>query len=414
MQTDRVILHCDCNSYFASVELLDYPQYKDKPVAVCGNPEERHGIILAKNETAKKYNIQTAETVWQALRKCPQLILLRPHHKKYAYYSKIINQIYSQYTDRVEAFSVDESWLDVTGTWRLFAKSPKELADMLRCRVKAETGITISVGVSFNKVFAKLGSDYKKPDATTVIMPPQMESIVYPMKVENLLFVGKNAKETLNAVGVYTIGDLAAQSETALKAMLGKTGVMLGRYARGEDTEPVAAIGEKRPIKSIGKGLTFKRDLLGIADINTAATALADSVAAKLRANGLWANCVQITIKDKNLKSFTRQKHLETPTNLGKTIKTEAVTLVKQNWNITNGIRMLTVTVKNLQPDAGAYQLSFLQPEKDENEEKQQKLEQAMDKIREKYGKNIIKQGSILNNGIGIEYMDDEQVGEDV
>ncbi|MDO5603191.1 MAG: DNA polymerase IV, partial [Oscillospiraceae bacterium] len=220
----RVILHCDCNSFYASVELLSHPELAASPVAVCGSVEDRRGIILAKNEAAKRKGVQTAETVWQAKRKCPDLVLLPPHHEKYAAISKKINEIYARYTDRVEPFSVDESWLDVTDTLHLFAKSGKELADRLRAEVKAETGVSISVGVSFNKVLAKLGSDYKKPDATTVIGEKELRELVWPMPVERLLFVGGKTRETLRLMGIHTIGQLAAAPPDALADRLGKLG----------------------------------------------------------------------------------------------------------------------------------------------------------------------------------------------
>ena len=206
---ERWVLHCDCNSFYASVELLAHPELRQKCVAVCGDPESRHGIILAKNEPAKKLGVKTAETIWQAKRKCPDLVLLPPHRELYRKYYRIINTIYQRYTDRVEPFSIDESWLDVTGSWQLFEKSPAALADRLRAEVKAATGLTISVGVSFNKVFAKLGSDYKKPDATTLISRQNYKDILWPLPVGQMLFVGRSAEEKLQGLGVRTIGGRA-------------------------------------------------------------------------------------------------------------------------------------------------------------------------------------------------------------
>lgn len=205
-EEQRVIFHCDCNSFYASVELLRYPELRGVPVAVCGSPDDRHGIILAKNEPAKRYGVQTAETVWSALRKCPGLKLLPPHHGQYREMSRAVNAIYARYTDRIEPFGIDESWLDMTQTWRLFGSSPAGVADAVRRAVKAETGLTISVGVSFNKVFAKLGSDYKKPDAVTVIDTENFRRIVWPLPVNTLLYVGRSAQNTLAGLGVRNIG----------------------------------------------------------------------------------------------------------------------------------------------------------------------------------------------------------------
>ena len=221
---DRWVLHCDCNSFYASVELLDHPHLRDKPVAVCGDPESRHGIILAKNEAAKAFGVTTAETVWQALRKCPDLVLLAPSRKKYLHYSKIINTIYNEYTDLVEPFGIDESWLDVSGSYSLFAPSPRALAHLLRQRIKEETGLTISVGVSFNKVFAKLGSDYKKPDAVTVISRLNYRQLVWPMPASALLYVGRRVQDQLHRLGIDTIGQLAAADPAVLESSLGKLG----------------------------------------------------------------------------------------------------------------------------------------------------------------------------------------------
>jgi len=207
---DRTILHCDLNSFFASVELLSHPDLRDVPMAVCGDPEKRHGIILAKNEPAKRCGIVTAETIWQAKKKCPDLVLLPPHHDLYQVYSRKVNDIYEQYTDLVEPFGIDESWLDLTGTLHLFGDDARSVADGIRKRVREELGLTLSVGVSFNKVFSKLGSDYKKPDATTVISRENWREVVFPLPVGSLLFVGHAAQNTLRQYGVTTIGQLAA------------------------------------------------------------------------------------------------------------------------------------------------------------------------------------------------------------
>ena len=203
---DRVILHCDLNSFYASVELLDHPELRDRPVAVCGDPNSRHGIILAKNEPAKRYKVQTAETIWQARRKCPELVLLPAHHWKYRDYSRRVNAVYERYTDLVEPFSIDESWLDITGSLHLFGGDAKALADEIRRVLREELGLTVSVGVSFNKIFAKMGSDYKKPDATTVISRENYQELLWPLPITSLLFVGRSAAAALEHYGVHHRG----------------------------------------------------------------------------------------------------------------------------------------------------------------------------------------------------------------
>ena len=207
---DRTILHCDLNSFYASVELLSRPDLRERPVAVCGDPASRKGIILAKNEPAKRFGVKTAETIWQAREKCPDLVLLPPHHELYRKFSRLVNHIYGQYTDLVEPFGIDESWLDITGSMHLFGGDAAAIAGAIRARVRRELGLTLSVGVSFNKVFAKLGSDYRKPDATTVIPPDHWREIVWPLPLGNLLYAGPAAQRALSRYGVGTIGDLAA------------------------------------------------------------------------------------------------------------------------------------------------------------------------------------------------------------
>lgn len=278
----RVILHCDLNSFFASVELLEHPELREKPVAVCGNPSTRHGIILAKNEAAKHFQVKTAETIWQARKKCPDLILLPSHHHKYRHYSKLVNGIYQRYTDLVEPFGIDESWLDVTGTLHLFGKNGRELADELREVIRTELGLTISVGVSYNKVFAKLGSDYKKPDATTVIAPSNWQSIVWPLPVSDLLFVGRASQRILHRYGIETIGQLAHADRAMLEEVMGKQGAQLHDYAWGRGDNPVRPAGNRPPPKSIGNGMTFRHNLTNWDEIRSGLDLLCDSVAVRL------------------------------------------------------------------------------------------------------------------------------------
>ena len=283
---DRIILHCDLNSFYASVELRSRPDLRNVPVAVCGDPTSRHGIILAKNEPAKKFGVQTAETIWQAKKKCPELVLLPPHHKLYRQVSKEVNTIYEQYTDLVEPFGIDESWLDVTHTLHLFGGDAKALADHLRQRMKQEMGLTLSVGVSFNKVFAKLGSDYRKPDATTVVSRENWQRLVWPLPVGALLYVGGAARKILAQFGVKTIGELAACKRDALETLMGKMGVQLHDYANGLDTDPVRSRYEPEMVKSVGNGTTFPKNLTTAEQVRGGVAVLADSVATRLRHSG--------------------------------------------------------------------------------------------------------------------------------
>ena len=394
---DRVILHCDCNGFFASVECALNPALKDVPMAVGGSVEARHGIILAKNELAKKYNIQTAETIYSAKKKCPSLVIVPPHHDLYEEYSQRVNDIYLEYTDLVEKFGIDESWLDVTGSQQLFG-SGEEIAAAIRKRVREEIGITISVGVSFNKVFAKLGSDYKKPDATTVISRDNFKEIVYPLPVGDLLFVGRRTKEALSRLHIETIGDLALSNEASVKKLLGKAGEVIHRYARGDDDSPVDPHANDE-VKSVGNGMTFRRDLCGERDIMCGVSHLSESIAVRMRRKGVKCTVVQVTIKDPDLHSIQRQEKLSSPTNLARDIADKAMEIIKHNWNMKNPIRMLTVTGGGIIPEDSSTQISFFDTEKDPRREN---LEKALDKIRDKYGNDAVKSANIIDNDLGI------------
>lgn len=390
----RVILHCDLNCFFASVELLDKPALWEVPVAVCGDPASRHGIILAKNEPAKKRGIQTAETVWQAKKKCPVLVLLPPHHELYREYSQKVNAIYERFTDLVEPFGIDESWLDVTGSLHLFGGDAKALADRIRQTVKAETGLTVSVGVSFNKVFAKLGSDLKKPDATTVIDYDHWQETVWPLPLGDMLFAGKAAQRTLGQYGIETIGQLAALPEALPEQLLGKMGRQLWRYANGLDDSPVRPRHEAEPVKSVGNGTTFPEDLVRWAQIREGLAPLCDSVATRLRQQGLYAGGVSVALKGADFKTVSRQTRLSEPTHLMRELWTTAQTLARQIWKAPTPIRAMTVTALYITDSADSYtQLDLLGAVAAEKNEKQEKLETAVDTIRSKYGSDAITFG---------------------
>ncbi len=410
MTKDRTILHCDCNSFFASVELLSLPELRDKPVAVCGDPEHRHGIILAKNEHAKKYGVNTAETIWQAKRKCPDLILIPPHHERYSKYSKIINKIYEGFTSQVEPFGIDESWLDVTGSLHLFGDG-ETIANTIRERIRSELGLTVSVGVSFNKVFAKLGSDLKKPDATSVITRENFKKVIWPLPANSLLYVGKVAADILARHGVHTIGELASFDRGTISYLLGKTGETILDFANGIDESPVAYIGESRELKSVGNGMTFKRNLVSQADIRLGVKVLADSVATRLRAHGMKCRTVQVLIRDPDFKSISRQRKLPRPTNLTKEMSDTATDIITKAWKAGAPIRMVTITGSQLVPEnEAAEQLDLFSGINEKESEKQEKLERAIDQIRGRYGHGAISMGMIpQDNDLGLgDYVDEE------
>ena len=392
---DRVILHCDLNCFFASVELLRYPALRDVPVAVCGDPESRHGIVLAKNEAAKQLGVKTAETIWQARQKAPHLITLPPHHGLYREYSRKVNAIYGQYTDLVEPFGIDESWLDITNSMHLFGGDGKAIADQLRERLREELGLTISVGVSFNKIFAKLGSDYKKPDATTVIDRGNWQAIVWPLPVGDLLGVGRSTQKLLRQYGVETIGQLAAFPRQTLETLLGKHGTQLHDYANGLENSPVRPQHEAEPVKSVGNGTTFPQNLTRWEEVRSGLAVLSDSVAGRLRRQGLYCGGVALTIRNAQFRQFSRQVRLDAPTHLQKDIYQTALSLARQSWHAPDPIRALTVTALYLSDGADSFQqLDLLDGAAAQREEKQERLEQAMDAIRGKYGKGAISFGN--------------------
>lgn len=391
---DRIILHCDLNCFFASVELLDKPALQNVPVAVCGDPASRHGIILAKNEPAKRMGVQTAETVWQAKQKCPHLILLPPHHSLYADYSRRVNAIYGQYTDLVEPFGIDESWLDVTGSLHLFGGDARQLADDIRARLRQELRLTISVGVSFNKVFAKLGSDYKKPDATTVISRENWRDMVWPLPVGDLLFVGRAARRTLSQFGVETIGQLAACKPELLEQLMGKAGLQLYRYANGLDDAPVRPQHEQEPVKSVGNSTTFPENLTRWEQVRGGLQMLCDSVAARLRQQGLYCGGIAVGVRDAQFRTVSRQMRLPGPTHLMRDIYGAALELTGRIWKAPNPVRLLSVTALYITDSADSYQqLDLLAGDATACDRRQEQLESAMDAIRGKYGRDAISFG---------------------
>ena len=409
----RLIFHCDCNNFFASCECLDHPELKSVPLAVAGDPENRVGVVVAKNELAKKYGVKTTDTVWQAKRKCPDLVFVPPRHHLYKEISNRINDIYHEYTEYVEPASIDESYLDMTGAPDFYGMTAREMADALRDRIRTEIGVTISVGVSFNKIFAKMGSDYKKPDATTEITPDNYREILWPLPVSDLMFAGKAAVAVLNKKSIHTIGDLARQPKERMRDLLGKGGDQLWLYANGLDTEPVRKWGDAPEIKSVSRGMTFKRDLVTEEEIRTGVAVLVDHVAMSLRRHGLKGAVINIQIKTPDLRVISRQTSLDHYTYLQHEIQEIAMRLIRGNWTIGEKAptRAITVGVTKLLPsDQAGEQMDMFdllvttnvgKPIKAQRE-KHEKLEAAVDSIRRRFGNQMITLGYQQNEEIGI------------
>ena len=391
---DRVILHSDLNNFYASVECRDNPALRGKPVAVCGDPAARHGIVLAKSQEAKRCGVATGQAIWQAREKCRDLIVVPPHYDRYLEASAAVKSIYVSYTDRVEPFGLDECWLDVGGSAGLFGPG-KAIADDIRARIRRELGLTASVGVSFNKVFAKLGSDYKKPDATTVITQENYRDLVWALPVSDLLYVGPATTRKLSRYGVYTIGQLAESSPEFLHAILGKVGVMLWQFAIGQDSSGVSTYYAVPPVKTIGNSTTAPRDLVTDDDIKITLYALCDSVAARLRGQRSVCSTVQIGIRDTGLLWYERQTQLPRPVCDSTSIFDAAFKLFQAN-RPRYAVRSLSVRASGLSLADEAPQLSFLPDET--RRLKHTDLEEAVDRIRSKYGYESIRRGIMLTD----------------
>lgn len=378
----RAILHIDMNSCYASIECLHHPEIRHLPVAVGGDVEARHGIILAKNELAKRAGVKTGEALWQAKQKCPDLVIVPPHYQLYLRFSRMARAIYAEYTDLIEPFGLDEAWIDVTGSG-VFGDAV-EIAETIRNRVKFELGITVSIGVSFNKIFAKLGSDYKKPDAVTVFSKDDYREKVWPLPVEELLYVGPATTRKLRARCIRTIGDLAQADPSLLHSWLGKMGYVLHAFANGNDPSPVAPLGEEAIIKSIGNSTTTPRDLTCEEDVNIIFYVLAESVAARMRENGFRAKTVQISLRDTDLFSFERQCKLESPSCLASELHDAGMRLLRDHYRFRKPLRSVGIRGMDLVPIQTAMQLNFF--EDPVRREKREQLEVAVDELRRRFG----------------------------
>ena len=390
----RSILHVDINNCYASIETKLHPELRGKFIAVAGSVEERHGIILAKNEKAKAMGVKTGEPIWQAKQKCPELITVAPHYDEYLKYSKAAHLIYERNNDRIEPFGIDECWLDVTCTRRDMAA----VADEIRETVKKELGITVSVGASFNKIFAKLGSDMKKPDDTTVIRKDDFREKIWHLPASELLYIGRATTAKLAEHGIFTIGQLACTPADTLSSWLGKWGRVLWIYANGLDNTPIDLMGTERVIKSVSNGTTSYRDLKNDDDVRILTAALSESVASRLRKHGYRSSGVSLAIRNAELKVYSRQCALSRPVNDGTEIAKRAFCLYKQSYDWSGGIpiRSITVGCFSLCSEETAIQTDFFSSA--QRIIKREKLNTAVDKIRERYGYNSINNGRVASD----------------
>lgn len=387
----RKILHIDINSFYASVECLLDESLNGLPVAVSGAVSERHGVVLAKNGIAKALGVKTGMTVYEAKKLVPNIVIKETHYPLYIKYSKAVKLIFKEYTDYVESFGIDEAWLDITNC-RRYGGDAYKIADEIRIRVKDEIGLTVSIGVSFNKVFAKLGSDLKKPDAISVISYENFKDIVYKLPVENLLYVGRATKKKLNNLTIKSIGDLANFSEKVLVQHLGKWGAILHSYALGKDTSEVKKYSVKDEYKSVGNSLTFYRDLDNEIDVETLILLLAESVCSRMVDYGYkYARTVSLVTTNDVLVSKVRMKKLKHPSNLSSDVADCAMELFKENYDWSNKVRGLGVSVSDF---TNKEQLAIDQDVKDKN--KKENLEHTVENLRKKFGRSSINRAIVL------------------
>ena len=390
---DRIILHCDLNNFFASVTLLSNVTLKQMPVAVAGSVEARHGIILAKNEVAKSFGVKTAEAIWEAKQKCPDLITLPPDYKKYNEYSIKARQIYERYTDIIEPFGIDECWLDVTGSVMLFG-SGEEIAHKIRRDIKRELDITVSVGVSFNKVFAKLGSDLKKPDAVTVISRENFKEKVWGLEIGALLFAGKSTVTRLNSSGVYTIGDLTLCPDSMLNRLLGKNGVELKRYALGLDSTPVVTPKSTDKPKSVGRTVTPPRDIKTNDEVWKIFLELAEDISSQLKTKNVFAGGITVHTRDTCLSTKETSRSFSGGTNSALILAKKAFSLFCETYTWDLPLRSVGFRAISLRDDTCAVQTDLFG--NSEIEEKEELIESSIDKVREKFGADSIRRATVI------------------
>lgn len=391
----RVILHCDANCFYASVEMLYDPSIRDKPVAVGGSVEARHGIILTKNQKAKACGIKTGEAIWQARQKCPELVCVPPDYPLYVRFGKKMRRLYEQYSDRVESFGLDEAWVDLTNPGVTIADGER-VAQEIRRRVKEELGVTVSVGVSFNKIFAKLGSDMKKPDAVTVLEPETFRERIWGLPAGELLYVGPSTRRRLARMNVRTIGDLARLDTEIVQYCLGKNGLLLKAYANGLDESPVMPVDFRAAIKSVGNSTTPPHDIVTEEDARCIYYLLAESVAARLRQEGFRARCVTISARTTELVTRSHQRMLKKPTNLSGEIARMAMQLFAERFQDGLPYRSVGISCSHLTMDDAPIQLDFMGDE--EKRIAVENMERSIDELRRRFGHQVVQRGVVLTD----------------
>lgn len=391
---ERAILHSDMNCFYASVEMMLDPSLKGKAIAVCGSTESRHGIVLAKSEKAKKSGVKTGMVNWEARRACPGLILVPPQYDQYMKYSALAHEIYYRYTDLVEPFGMDECWIDVSQSGTV--GSPMEIAEQIRAATREELGLTVSVGVSFNKIFAKLGSDMKKPDAITEITPENFKEKVWPLPASDMIYVGRATAAKLDRHGIHTIGDVANTAPELLRSWFGVNGLKLWTYASGNDVSRVMQKDFVSPIKTIGHGITCTADLNSEEEVYRVMLELSQDIGHRLRVNEMKAKGVQLYVRTNDLFFEEYQAKFEAPTRSPKEIADAARVLFHERYRWFRPVRAVTVRAIGLIPQQVPEQMNLFLDQK--KKDKLDKIETAVEEIRQRYGKHSVMNASLLGD----------------
>lgn len=398
MSEERVILHSDMNHCYAQIEEMKYPELRNYPMVVGGNEETRHGIILAKNDIAKKFNIKTGESLREATAKCPQLLIRSPDYEEYIYYTEKVKDVYRRYTDKVESFGLDEAWLDVSASIPLFGEG-FEIAKEIQQKIWLEIGLSVSIGISYNKIFAKLGSDMKKKMGLVEISKENFKEKVWPLPVEDLLYVGSATKKKLAYYAITTIGELAQLRVHWMRNHFGKMGEIIWWFANGKDVSDVALSSFKASAKSVGNAITAPKDICTLDEAKLVYYVLVESVAARLREQGLCGNIICISLRSKDLTWFSRQQKIMQPTNIVNEIMVVVLALVKKHYDFHIPLRSIGVTLSGLEPDTHFVQMNLFICE--EERRKQKKLEETMERVRKRFGFEKIKRcAMVLDTGL--------------
>jgi len=395
MTSTRAILHSDLNCFYASVEMMLDPSLRGKAVAVCGSTEDRHGIVLAKSELAKKAGIKTGMVNWEAERLCKDLIIVPPQYDQYLKYSKLTQAIYNRYTDLIEPFGMDECWLDVSGS-KNACGDPMTIAESIRQTVREELGLTVSIGVSFNKIFAKLGSDMKKPDAITEITEDAFQEKIWGLPCSDLIYCGSATTKKLNRIGIYTIGQLAKADPQFIQQLLGVNGYALWTYANGKDTSRVMHRDFVSPVKSVGHGITCVADLVNEEEVWKVMLSLTQDIGHRLRLHGLFARGVQVALRSNDLFGAQFQTKLPHRTQLPSEIAKVAFHTFQANYRWNNPVRAVTVRAIDLCPVHETEQLSLFID--NERRERRERLEDCVEEIRGRYGKGALTYCALLGD----------------